>query len=397
MSDTDDDGDQNDSELEVSRLDAGVPGVAAHAQPASRESAPGAQDETDTARSPISLEYGSGARPRRWWLRASVTGLVVTLAVAIVLVSFSGIGERLGAPLHSFSPTPTISLGSDIILLAHTVPWGELQVNGRTEVAIDLGDADGYHAYRLPPGQHTLDYLAALFPTVHCVLSVPKRTSDTCKMLSNRELASHPVGEGLRALDMGATVFTMDSRERSKLQALLENGSSFPPITVEPGMHYPDQNRNIAVARERMTATMAVGAAPPTTEDIINNDGQPCGEFCAPGEQNDPTAWMLFISARQRWMYAANGSAFTASDANSSDITPARVTWINNNWVLLSDSRFGNLCYSHVNSSASMLSRLRQVSCSAQRFRVPPPPMAASSNIPREVQTINHMRRFSID
>ncbi len=45
---------------------------------------------------------------------------------------------------------------------------------------------------------------------------------------------------------MNATVETMDSRERVKLQTLLENGSSYPAITIEPGMHYLDQNGNVA-------------------------------------------------------------------------------------------------------------------------------------------------------
>ena len=166
-------------------------------------------------------------------------------------------------------------------------------MDGRKDLARYLGDVQGYHAYRLPLGRHALDYMAAPFPTVHCTLSVPRSASDTCKMPDSRELANHPIGAVLGALDMGATVLAMDSHVRAKLQTLLEHGSSYPTVSIQPGTHYRDQHGNAAIAQEPMTVAMSVGVAPPGVDYLINDDGQTCGEFCAPSEQNNPLAWTL--------------------------------------------------------------------------------------------------------
>jgi hypothetical protein len=150
----------------------------------------------------------------------------------------------------------------------------------------------------------------------------------------------------LRALDMNATVATMDSRERVKLQALLENGSSYAPIIVEPGMHYLDQNANVAIARERMTVTMSVAAVQPAADSDFNDNGQRCGEFCEVSQQDDPTAWNLLISIEQRWMYvAASGGSFMARSPSATGFIGAQVTGIHGEWALISDFLLGNNCW----------------------------------------------------
>jgi hypothetical protein len=77
-----------------------------------------------------------------------VTGLAVALAVAIILVTVPNAASQLKAPLRLLTPEPTSTLpiGFNIVLLAHVVPWGALRVDGRTEVASDLGDYNGYHS-----------------------------------------------------------------------------------------------------------------------------------------------------------------------------------------------------------------------------------------------------------
>jgi hypothetical protein len=354
MSDMQDDAAGNDLDLEVSGLDEDA---ATHATEITEEASESPGIAQYDAHS--SVEHDS--RPRRHLLQASVTGLAVALAIAIILATFPGATSQLMAPVRMLTPEPTSTLppGSDIILLAHTVPWGHLRVDGRTDAARDLGIANGYHAYRLPPGQHTLDYEAAPFPPSHCTVSAPKRTSDTCTSPGDQELASHPVGEALRALDMNATVATMDSHERAKLQALLENGASYPAITVEAGMHYLDQNGNVAIAREQMNVTMFIGAAQPTSDSAVNESGQRCGEFCEVSQQDDPAAWTLLANVKQRWMYTSADGGFTAVDTSAGDVTPVRVAWINNEWALLSeDYLLGNNClflsqFEHFNSIAT--------------------------------------------
>src|SRR5262249_35462949 len=139
----------------------------------------------------------NGHRPRKRLLQASATSLAVALAIAILLATIPNAASQLKAPLRLLTPEPTatLPLGSDIILLAHTVPWGHVRVDGRTDAARDLGIASGYHAYRLPPGQHNLDYIAGPFPAVHCVVSAPSRASDSCRASKDPD----PIGEALRA------------------------------------------------------------------------------------------------------------------------------------------------------------------------------------------------------
>jgi hypothetical protein len=328
-----DDDATNDVEFEVSRLDDDT------------TSSSKSGDATPSGASHNALENSQRACPYRRLLQAGATGLAVALAVAIILVTVPNAASQLKAPLRLLTPEPTatLPLGSDIILLAHTVPWGHLRVDGRTDVARDLGIGSGYHAYRLPPGQHNLDYIAEPFPAVHCVVSAPSRASDTCRAPND---PGQSVGEALRALDMNATVETMDSRERAKLQALLENGASYPAITIEPGMHYLDLNAHVAVARERMMVTMSIGAVQPVSDTDFNDNGQRCGEFCSLSQQDDPTAWNILISIEQRWMYvAASGGSFMARSPSDTAFTGAQVTWNNGEWALISDILSGNNCF----------------------------------------------------
>ncbi len=333
MSDSRYDDAGDDFDLEVSRLDEAV---SAPASPDAEAPALSAEDTDPGVSSLATQGKGRGMSRQRRLLRASMTASIVALAVALILASFPNSAYQVTAPLRLLTPepTPTVPLGSDIILLAHTVPWGILRVDGRTDRATDLGVANGYRAYRLPPGQHVLDYVAPLFPTVHCVVSAPARASDTCRPPRN---PGAPVGQALRTLDMNATVSMMDLAERSKLWVLLTNGVSFPPILVKPGMRYLDQLGNVTVAREQMTATMAVGAVPQANDDVRNDDGQPCGDFCASSQQDDPAAWSLLVNMKQRWTYVPpGGGSSTALQTGDGTVTPAQVTWSNNEWTLSS-------------------------------------------------------------
>jgi hypothetical protein len=322
----------NEIELQVSWLGASASGGG---QATCDEPASSAQD--DATASPIHL--GERRSPvRRQLLRAKVTGLILAFAVVVMLVRF---------PVISPSPTPTVPPGSDIVLLAHTVPWGELRVDARKDLARYLGDVQGYHVYRLPPGKHALDYVAAPFPIVHCTLSVPRSASDTCKMLGSRELANHPIVAALGALDMGATVLAMDGHVRAKLQTLLEQGSSYPPVTIQPGMHYRDEHGNTAIAQEKMMVAMSVGVAPPDIDYLINDDGQTCGEFCAPSVQSNALAWTLLLSTKLRWTYSRAGAeAFTITEHIGRGNDTTQVRWMHDKWALASSAGLiGNPCF----------------------------------------------------
>jgi hypothetical protein len=193
-------------------------------------------------------------------------------------------------------------------------------------------------------------------------VSAPARASDTCKAPSDRSLVSHPIGEGLRALDMNATLSTMESKARSKLQALLENDSPYPAIAIELGMHYLDQHGSIAVARERMTVTMTVEARQPASDTAFDEGGHPCGEFCAPTTQWNLVGWVLLVRTGLRWQYTAtSGATFIARSTDEPDVGNAYVTYSNGSWSLVQ----GGSMYTDVCVSPSQFERISQQAITA--------------------------------
>ncbi len=192
----DDEATNDGLELEVSRLADRSSSAPKGSQ---AEPAESSQAESEPQTGVTSHRHGPGAPRVRRLGRAGVVGLIVTLTIAVILVSFPGIGERLGGPLHPFAPTPTVPPGSDIILLAHTVPWGELHLERPDLHPVSLGYQQRYPAYRLPPGRHTLFYVAAPFSPMQCTVERPQekrrqlhswRPAET----ASRMIRTHPRG-----------------------------------------------------------------------------------------------------------------------------------------------------------------------------------------------------------
>jgi hypothetical protein len=345
----DDEATNDGLELEVSRLADRSSSAPKGSQ---AESAESSQAEGEPETGVTSHRHGPGAPRVRRLGRAGAVGLIVTLTIAVILVSFPGIGERLGGPLHPFAPTPTVSPGSDIILLAHTVPWGELRLERPDLHPISLGFRERYPAYRIPPGRHTLFYVAAPFSPMQCKLSVPRRSDDDCTLATSRNGIANDPDASTRLIDAGASVKQLDLGARHELQTLLETGIAYPPLTIEPGMHYLDQSGKVVVADEHLTVTMAMGAVtPPSNAAIVDDDMQPCGEICNLDSAQDYLTWKLTIWAAPHWTYAsAGGNTFTAygdgAPAESPDI--ASVLWRDGKWVLDTQNGLGAPCDFHV-------------------------------------------------
>jgi hypothetical protein len=343
MSDTRDDEAENNLELEVSGLDEDATTLPADAAGETAKRRDSAHDNA----SRIITENDLRSHPRTHLLRAGVAILAVALAVAVILVSFPGIGERIGGPLTPFAPTPTIPPGSDIILLAHTVPWGELHLERPDLHPVPLGFRERYPAYRLPPGRHTLFYVAAPFSPMQCTISVPRRSDDNCKLATSRNPHETNSIVATRLIDAGASVKRLDPGARRELQSLLETGLSYPSLTIEPGTHYLAPNGQVAVARERLTVTMSMGAIAPPGGAISDDDGQPCGEICNMDGDQDYLTWKLLFWATPRWSYvSAGGATFTAygdgTPAENPDL--ASVLWRNGKWILDTQNGLGAPC-----------------------------------------------------
>ena len=339
----------DDLEFEVSRLDDRSSSAPKEAQ---AEHAESSQAESDPQTIVTSHPHAPGAPRVHRLVRAGAVGLIVTLTIAVILVSFPGIGERLGGPLHPFAPTPTVSPGSDIILLAHTVPWGELHLERPDLHPVSLGYRERYPAYRLSPGRHTLFYVAAPFSPMQCTLSVPRRSDDDCKLAASRNGVTNDTGASMRLIDAGASFKRLDPGARDELQKLLETGIAYPSLTIEPGTHYLDPDGQVAVARERLTVTMSMGAmAPATGVAVSDDDGQPCGEICNLDGVQDYLTWKLVIWAAPRWTYvSASGATFTAygdgAPAENPDI--ASVLWRDGKWTLDTQNGLGVPCDFHI-------------------------------------------------
>ena len=137
-----------------------------------------------------------------------------------------------------------------------------------------------------------------------------------------------------------------------ELQKLLETGIAYPSLTLEPGTHYLDPDGRVAVARERLTVTMSMGAvAPAIGVAVSDDDGQPCGEVCNLDGVQDYLAWKLVIWAAPRWTYVStSGASFTAygdgSPAENPDI--ASVLWRDGKWTLDTQNGLGVPCSFHI-------------------------------------------------
>jgi len=331
----------NDVEFEVSGLDDDATGATTPSSDPARE----VPQSRDNAQDGAHITLERNPRSRRRLLQASVTSLAVALAVAVILVSFPGIGQRLGGPLAPFAPTPTVPPGSDIILLAHTVPWGELHLERPDLHPVSLGFRERYPAYQLPPGRHTLFYVAAPFSLMQCKLSVPRRSDDDCKLATSRNGVTNDTGAAIRLIDAGASVNQLDDGARRELEELLETGIAYPPLSLEPGTHYLGQNGDVAVARERLTVTMSMGAALPSATRSADDDGQPCRVFCNLDSDQDYLTWKLTIWAAPRWTYvSANGATFTAYGPTTDIQSQASVLWNDGRWTLNAQDGLGVPC-----------------------------------------------------
>jgi hypothetical protein len=102
----------------------------------------------------------------------------------------------------------------------------------------------------------------------------------------------------------------------------------------------------VAVAREQLTVTMSMGAAPPPSSvPLSDDDGQPCGEFCNLDSAQDYLAWNLTIWAAPHWTYvAADGRAFTIHGPTTDTQSIASVLWQDNKWTLDTQNGLGSPC-----------------------------------------------------
>ncbi|HEV2457779.1 MAG TPA: hypothetical protein VGS80_05390 [Ktedonobacterales bacterium] len=312
-------------ELERSHLRAGGPAGAAHDAGGGMGSAP-----------------PSVRRRRRVGMGAAVLCAALAVLVAAVglpkwstAVSLLGIG---GAQKHAGAAFLTL----DVI---DSVPWGTLFVDDAV-----LGQP--YVVLTLEPGIHSVHYVAAPFPELRCVVSVPLAASDTCKV---RPARSGAQGTEPPALDLEATFERLPAGESEALaRAVQIQLSALTSATaVEPGEQYVSSEGTVAVAREPIAATLTYDLnLDERRADPFNTPAANCAMFCvAPGQVDLLNGrWQIYAHLLIRWRYSPpHAAAFYSflTPANSQDVAmPVDAFWTGRWQAVLGPDTPRGLCLS---------------------------------------------------
>jgi hypothetical protein len=297
----------------------------------------------------VALPTPRASSPQRRWRRASLISLLLLLIAALFLIP----DQNRAALLRTLSfptaaPDAPIQSGNDTFLWEHAVPWGRLLIDGKPGPAlVGAGLSDDpvpqTHApFRLPRGRHTLEYDAALFPTLRCTVSVPYSPDDTCP------LGTEGVPPGpdrlARLLDLQATVNRLSTHERQALVATAQErltalAAGLPLGSLMVGDHYRDATGQVTQA----STAMQLAAQFPLDNNPNRFGGLACVTICAMTSVVDPvstTDWILTVAVKLTWRYTttdggtilADGSA-GEGDASSQPI-PLQARWSAGDWQI---------------------------------------------------------------
>ncbi len=282
---------------------------------------------------------------RRWnrWRRQIVGALTMAL-VAIVAVGLfvrstsdpaAAIARLLGAAPTTVTLLPTpVTSQDDGFAAADGVPWGVLTISGQRMPPADLVGS----AFYLSPGAHPVEFQAADFPTLRCVVSVPRAASDTCPLANAHALSDTPQAyASVRLLDLRATPDRLSPSERAALYAMISQtlAADGATTTIAPGELYLDANGDTprASAPLRYSITPEIAS---TSESLAHLNGlgaTPCGPVCSSWvdlqsalTSASQTNWRLEVMVKpSRSVTDASGQSFTNEQSDARDIGPLTV------------------------------------------------------------------------
>ncbi len=279
----------------------------------------------------------SGLR-RRWSTRQRALQAVVTVMVALLLLSVfvsnsSSMRNVITGLLH---PMPSPMGESDFFYVQGNPPWGQLFIDGRH--VVHLPPVSG-PPLRLSHGLHLLSWQASPFEPVSCTISVPADSGlNTCLA------GAVPVNANVFAwlITFTVSLANLPHNPRAALlhsvQAALDTVQS--TDTVRAGELYAVASSQackpsgrltscFATAHEPLTATLrfaldtqlSTGATTCISPGLGNTcvfQQQDCHLFCAFPAQlfHIPPAfstdWNVFVVARASWTYALPGGRIIA-------------------------------------------------------------------------------------
>jgi hypothetical protein len=165
------------------------------------------------------------------------------------------------------------------------------------------------HPFHLPRGHHLVEYRAAPFPTLKCVISVPASGRDTCPLHHATDvtdlLRTPPL---VRILDLQATIDRLPTAQTIALLtaaqlALASLADAFSIGTLEVGDHFVDYLGRIQQASVESTFTAQLRLE----SSVTRYEGVACVTLCTATGILDPYSredWALLAPVVLTWRYA---------------------------------------------------------------------------------------------
>jgi hypothetical protein len=263
-------------------------------------------------------------------LRAgSAITLLAVLITAVLLLPTSNREAFLRLVTPPPFPTATPQPGNDAFLWEHTVPWGQLFIDGKPGPDVSgsaVRQSDGLPegaVFHLARGHHTIEYRAAPFPTLKCVLTVPVERGDTCPLERTGDFSFlTPTAPATRLLDLQATVDRLPKAQADALVAaaqaeLTSLAASLPVGSLTPGDHYLDGAGQLAQA----TTTLRIEPQFHLDSSVREFAGLPCTPLCTDGGvfpiYNPGGGWPVQAPIALSWRYTTAAGQVIQADGPS--------------------------------------------------------------------------------
>ncbi len=255
------------------------------------------------ARRPLPLN-----RPR---LISAAVLVVLLLITAVVLGSDPGTAAALSAVVrlpfttHTTPPDPSTS-GEGSFVALDGVPWGTLLLDGRPDPRANTHLYIYQGSVTLPPGQHILEYRAAPFSTLRCVVTVPADEQDTCPLISQQQAGTlaDPFPPATRLLDLHATPGRLPPAQQGALVAAIQAALAVrvpaEAATVLPGERYVTASGSVATATQPLRATYLYEFQWNSRRGLRG-----CSSLCTRHSSPPPytDVWVISAHVRQGWRY----------------------------------------------------------------------------------------------
>ncbi|HEY7022517.1 MAG TPA: hypothetical protein VH349_15475 [Ktedonobacterales bacterium] len=316
----------DDFDVEVSALAA----TSAASDAESQEEASLISADDATADAPPARRVSLAARRTRMQRLLRAAAAITLLAVLLTAILLLPTGNRdaflgLVTPPTPF-PTDTPQPGNDAFLWEHTVPWGQLFIDGKPGPDVRgsaVRQSDGLPEgvpFHLARGHHIIEYRAAPFPTLKCVLTVPAARGDTCPLERTGDFYFlTPTAPATRLLDLQATVDRLPKAQADALVAaaqaeLTSLAASLPAGALTPGDHYLDSAGQLAQA----TTTLRIEPQFHLDSSVREFNGLPCAPLCSVGSvfpyYNPDGGWPVQALVALTWRYTTAAGQVVQAD-----------------------------------------------------------------------------------